>query len=141
MTEPISHNTSPREAAISRRAIVRSLIVASVLAMGVVSVRGLETALHATFNKPPAPLQQPLPNMRKELGSPVRYEAIGSDEILDAEVIETLGTTDYLLRQYCDQTLPGAGSRRAGHLEFELLSDRQQHSARAGNMLGGERPR
>ncbi|HEY4330813.1 MAG TPA: hypothetical protein VGN88_13815 [Phycisphaerae bacterium] len=112
MSQTPSYQPTPNEAAISRRAIVRSIIVATVLATGIASVRGLETALHATFDKPPAPLQKPLPYMHKELGDPVRYVAVGSDEILDSEVVETLGTTDYLVRQYRDETLaqqlPGA---------------------------------
>jgi hypothetical protein len=67
-------------------------------------VKGLEAALNATFDKPPLELpdSKKLPMISKSIGSPVRYKAKGPDEVLSGEMIETLGTTDYLVRQYQD---------------------------------------
>jgi hypothetical protein len=76
-----------------------------VLGAGIATVRGLQTMLNAVFDKPAAPLSKPLPEMRRELGTPVRYVAAGPDEVMDPEMVETLGTTDYLVRQYHDTTL------------------------------------
>lgn len=52
-----------------------------------------------TLEKPPAPLNKPLEDLAKKFGP---YEQVGTDRQLDAEVIESLGTKDYLLRQYRD---------------------------------------
>jgi hypothetical protein len=93
-----------------RRATVRALAVLVVVGAGIAAVRGLESMLGAVFDKPPAPLTRPLPGMRTDLGA--RYRADGVDKSLDAEMIETLGTPDYLVRRYRDTTLeasaPGA---------------------------------
>lgn len=90
-----------------RSAMMRSLVAVGVLVVGIVTVKGLQAALHARFDKEPAVLQQQLPMMKKALGSPVRYEASAPDEVLDPEVVETLGTTEYLVRQYRDKTVSG----------------------------------
>jgi len=93
----------------SRRAFGRALVTAGMLAAGIVSVRGLETALKATFDKPPAPLTKELSQMKRELGQPVRYVAnlaAKPDQVLSSDIVETLGTSKYLVRQYTDKTLP-----------------------------------
>jgi hypothetical protein len=104
MTTPTIQDQTPLRRAL-RQAIVRAAIAAGVLAAGVVTVRGLETMLNAVFDKPPAPLRQPLPHIAAELGTPVRYVRTGSDAVLDAETVEALGTSEYLVRRYRDQTL------------------------------------
>jgi hypothetical protein len=88
-----------------RAATRRSLLVVAVLIVGIVTVRGLEMALHATFDKPPLPPRKDLPLMNTKLGSPVRYEAAKPDEVLEPEVVEALGTTYYLVREYRDLTM------------------------------------
>lgn len=87
-----------------RRALARSVVVAAVMGAGLAAVGGLERMLNATFDKPPAPLSKPLPQMSRSLGTPERYIA-GTDEVLNAETLETLGTVDYLVRPYRDTTL------------------------------------
>jgi hypothetical protein len=89
-----------------RRAAVRTALVACALVMSAVAVRGLEAMLNATFDKPRAELRWPLRKIATELGQPVRYTATGSDEALDAEMVETLGTTEYLVRRYVDKAIP-----------------------------------
>jgi hypothetical protein len=61
--------------------------------------------LNATFDKPPAPLSKPLPEMSLRLGAGERYIAAGPDERMNAEMVETLGTSDYLVRPYRDTAL------------------------------------
>lgn len=93
--------TAPAGAA-SRRAFVRTVVFGGVLLAGIGAVKALETAMHATFDKPPAPLARPLPLMPKELGDPARYVALKPDEVLDEDTVETLGTSNYLVREYAD---------------------------------------
>jgi hypothetical protein len=89
-----------------RAATRRSLLVVALLIIGIVTVRGLEAALHATFDKPPLPPRKELSLMKKTLGSPVRYEAAKPDEVLEPEVVEALGTTYYLVREYRNIAMP-----------------------------------
>jgi hypothetical protein len=96
-----------------RGAVARTAVVVCVLVMGAVAVRGLEGMLNATFDKPRADLRRALPKIAGELGKPVRYVASGADEVLDAEMVETLGTTEYLVRRYRDQTI-GMGEAGSG---------------------------
>jgi hypothetical protein len=94
----------PAQAAgISRRTAIRAAVALFFLAAGIVAVRGLETAMNATFNKPPAPLRIQLSDFPANLGTSVQYTAFGPDEIIDAEGIETLGTSDYLLRRFSEK--------------------------------------
>ena len=65
----ITAAASPAMAAVSpRRAFVRALVTVGVLGAGIFTVRGLEGALHATFDKPPAPLMHPLDEVDRRLG-------------------------------------------------------------------------
>ena len=97
---------------ISRRTLIRAVIGAAILGVGIATVHGLERAMHATFDKPPAPLSHPLALMKRELGNPVRYISTQPDEILSKDVVETLGTNKYLVRQYQDTTVqPGQPGR------------------------------
>jgi hypothetical protein len=105
MSAPLTTEKSPLRRAISR-AMVRTVIVAGILVAGSVAVRGLEVALHATFNKPPAEPRRSFTKIATELGRPVRYIATGSDEVLDPETVEALGTEHYLVRRYQDKSIP-----------------------------------
>jgi hypothetical protein len=89
---------------ISRRTLIRSAAAAGILLVGVVAVRVLQAAMHATFDKPPAPLAHKLTFIKRELGHPVRYVATEPDEILEKDIVDSLGTPDYLVRQYTDTT-------------------------------------
>ena len=87
-----------------RQALIRSVAVVVILLAGIMAVKTLQAAMDATFDKLPAPLSKPLPLMPHELGTPVRYIATKPDQVLDEETIETLGTSDYLVREYTDNT-------------------------------------
>jgi hypothetical protein len=104
MSIQIPAQGSPADPAL-RKALVRSVAVVAVLAAGISAVGGLEKMLNATFDKPPAPLSKPLPEMSRSLGAGERYLAAGPDQKMNAEMVESLGTTDYLVRQYRDTTL------------------------------------
>lgn len=91
----------------SKRALRNAVMATVLLAAGTGVVYGLEVWLNATFEKPPAELSKPLDQMSRKLGT--RYVAEKPDEVLSHEVIETLGTHDYLVREYRDtQAAPGA---------------------------------
>jgi hypothetical protein len=95
-----------------RRAALRAAVAAAFLTGGILTLRGLEAAMHATFDKPPASLSHELSTMSRSLGQPVRYISTKTDEVLDPETVDTLGTDKYLVRQFEDKTLsqtsPGA---------------------------------
>ena len=101
MTQTL-HTAAPRQVSISRRTLVRSILVAAAILSGIVAVDSLEAAMHATFDKPPAPLRKPLDQIPRQLGSPLRYEATNPDEVMDEEMVATLGTSNYVVRQYSD---------------------------------------
>jgi len=110
--QPVKTTTTEKPPAdrTARWAAIRAGIATALLIGGIVAVRGLEAAMHATFDKPPAALQKELSEMKRELGRPVRYVASRPDQVLDHATEETLGTTKYLVREYTDQSLP-VGSR------------------------------
>jgi hypothetical protein len=95
---------STRYAWISRRTAFRAVLVLLLLAGGIALVRGLQAAMNATFDKPPAPLRIPLSEMPANLGSSIRYSTFDTDQVIDADGLETLGTNDYLLRHYIEKT-------------------------------------
>jgi hypothetical protein len=94
--------SSPAMRAASRRVLRNAAVAFGLLLAGAGVVRGLEVWLKATFDKPPALLSKPLAEMSRRLGNPVRYIAEKPDEVLDAEVVEALGTHEYLVREYHD---------------------------------------
>lgn len=103
-------------------AMRRSFLAVAVLVFGIIAVRGLQAALHAHFDKPPADLQKPLPEMKKTFGSRVRYEAAKPDEVLKPEVVEALGTTYYLVRQYRNTSVPDEQSGSLVNLNVNFYS-------------------
>jgi hypothetical protein len=105
MTAPLTPTSAPLRRAL-RQAIVRSVVAACLLVAGVATVRGLESMLHATFDKPRADLRKSFFEIPTELGLPPRFVRTGADEVLDAETVESLGTNEYLVRRYRDHTLP-----------------------------------
>ena len=108
-SEHATQEMTARSRALSRRAFGRAVVTAGMLAAGIVTVSGLESVLKATFDKPEAPLTKELDLMKRELGQPVRYVAnlaVKPDQVLSADIVETLGTSKYLVRQYADKTVP-----------------------------------
>ncbi len=94
-----------REQATSgRKALQRAITASVIMACGLMLVRGLEASLKLTFDKPPRALTKPLPLLTRSIGAPTRYVAEGLDGTLDPGIVETLGTKEYLLRRYVDQT-------------------------------------
>jgi hypothetical protein len=115
MNAPLTPERNGLRRAINR-ATVRMVLVASVLVAGSVAVRGLEAALHATFSKPPAEPRRSFSQIPTNLGHPVRYMATGSDEVLDPETVETLGTEHYLVRCYQDKSVTAGAPGSAVNL-------------------------
>jgi hypothetical protein len=103
-------------------AAIRAGVAAVLLAAGIATVHGLEAAMHATFDKPPAPLRKEFPLIKKELGWPVHYRAADADEILDEETVETLGTEQYLVRRYEDATVPPGAPGAAVNLNVNYYA-------------------
>jgi hypothetical protein len=88
---------------LTRRAMFRTGLIAGILIAGYAGMSVLERSLHLTFEKPPMPLTKPLVEMKKVLGGG-RYVADGPDEVMSEDVVDVLGTKDYLLRTYTDTT-------------------------------------
>jgi hypothetical protein len=87
-----------------RKALHRAVWAGAIMVGGLLLVRGLEASLRLTFEKPPRALSKPLPLLKKAIGQPVRYVAEGLDSTLDPGIVDTLGTKEYLLRKYIDET-------------------------------------
>ena len=85
--------------------IWRAWAIAVLIVAGAGTVQALQKWMNATFDKPPAPLQKELDQISRSLGTPIRYEATKPDVVLESEVVSTLGTTKYLVREYHDLTL------------------------------------
>jgi len=128
VTTQVSPLSSPY-ASMTKRAVIRAVLVAAVIAVSLVVVDLLEVSLRLTFDKPPAPLTKPLPMLKDELGNPVRYRAAGPDENMDPEVVEVLGTKDYLLRNYRDlQKKPSElGNKLALNLNYYSMGSATPH--------------
>jgi len=113
MSETLHTGTSARGTAISRRTLLRSILVPAAILAGILAVDALETAMHATFDKPPAPLRMPLDQIPRQLGTPARYVATNPDQVMDEEMVATLGTSNYVVREYDDTSKkpgePGTG--------------------------------
>ncbi|HUO09587.1 MAG TPA: exosortase-associated EpsI family protein [Phycisphaerae bacterium] len=93
--------SSAAVAAVSRKTFVRALVVAAMIGAGWVGVQTLERSLNLSFDKPPMPLRKPLSQMVKRLGEG-RYVADRPDDTMEEDVLQVLGTRDYLLRAFTD---------------------------------------
>jgi exosortase len=83
-------------------------IVTMVLVLGL-SACGLGAAtrfLHVAFSKLPVALARPLETIPGRLGP---WQQVGRDQVLDTGVEETLGTRQYVMRDYVDTRLVDAG--------------------------------
>jgi hypothetical protein len=106
MNDTPNTSPSPEVRAASKRTLFHALAAVGLLVVGTAAVRGLEVGMNATFSKPPAPLSKPLNELTRRIGS--HYISERPDEVLDHEVMETLGTHDYLVREYRDNRVkPG----------------------------------
>src|SRR5689334_5719875 len=102
-----SMNESGFWAAINRRLFIRAIIVVAVIASGVVVMTVVQHSLNLTIDKPPMPLPKELSQVKKAFGGTEgqpRYKAHDTDDRLDPEVVDALGTNKYLLRKYEDST-------------------------------------
>jgi hypothetical protein len=102
-TSSLPNDMAVTGALLTRKAMVRAGLIAGILIAGYVGMSVLERSLHLTFEKPPMPLTKPLAEMKKALGGG-RYVADGPDEVMSEDVVDVLGTKDYLLRTYTDTT-------------------------------------
>jgi hypothetical protein len=127
--EPSMEGISRTNRAVSRGAVFRAIGAVALLVLGIATVRGLEAAMHATFNKPPAPLRIPLRDFRQNLGTPVLYLADGADEIMEAGMVQTLGTDEYLVRRYREKpSRPGdPGARVKLNLNYYATGSSTPH--------------
>jgi hypothetical protein len=81
------------------------LVAAAVLATAAFVVGPIVLAGGATEYKEPLPLKRPLGQMTKEKLGPYRLPAEGGTQILNAAVVDTLGTTEYVSRIYIDESV------------------------------------
>jgi hypothetical protein len=92
---------------VSRKTFIRALVVAVVIAAGILTMHVIERAGHFTFVKRPMPLARPLALLSKHFGPSERYIDEGYDENMEEAIVEVLGTRDYLLRTYRDTQKAG----------------------------------
>ena len=90
---------NPSYVLMTRRTIMRAVIVAIVVGGGVTTASVLQRVFNQTFEKPPMPLSKALPELSREIGN---YKTFGPDGNMDAETVDVLGTKDYLVRTYSD---------------------------------------
>jgi hypothetical protein len=102
----------------SKRAFHRALAAAAIMVSGLLCVTALEASLKLTLDKPPRALNKPLPLLSRTIGHPARYVAEGLDGTLEPGIVETLGTKEYLLRTYVDQTKKASEVGRALNLNL-----------------------
>ncbi len=81
------------------------LAAAAILALGIVAVIWAQWKLKIVIQKTPTPLQQPLFTIPRTLGH-WQTPTGAVDEKLSTEVVQTLGTTHYLLREYVNTHWP-----------------------------------
>jgi hypothetical protein len=80
--------------------MARFSIVCGLLGLGAVAVFLSPYLLGAELDKDPAPLSHDLILLNKELGSNPKFVAQGSDDIMQPDILDALGTKLYLLRNY-----------------------------------------
>jgi hypothetical protein len=126
--ESVSTTSSNALAAVSRRTFVRALVVAAVIATGWAGVQTLQRSLHLSFDKPPMPLRMPLSQVARHLGGG-RYVAEHPDDTMEEDVLQVLGTRDYLLRVYTDTTKPSneAGATLALNVNYYATGNSTPH--------------
>jgi len=129
MTDMPLEISDAQRKALSRRTLLRVIIAGAVIVAGVVTMNVVEKAFNLTFNKPPMPLQKPLTLLEKTLGDPPgRYVAEGQlvadapDSTMTEDVLEVLGTKDYLLRRYVDRKQPAGSPTAALHLNLNYYA-------------------
>lgn len=115
--------------AMARQAMRRAAAAAVLVGLCVGAVNVLEYALGLTFNKPPMPLSKSLSLLSPQLGSPVAFIAVEPDGNMDADVLDVLGTKEYLLRSYRDvEKKPGEiGERLFVNLNYYDTGEATPH--------------
>jgi hypothetical protein len=86
----------------SKMALLRFGAACVIMIAGLLALRTLAAALNWRFDKPPTPLRKDLTSVPRALGTPYKYEAVGSDLNMKPDEVLTLGTDMYLLRNYAD---------------------------------------
>lgn len=113
-----------------------------VLVLSALGFRAGVAALDLYLRKEPVPLRMALSTVPPQLG---RWKQIGTDGIFSAEVIESLGTTQYLDRSYALDGDPGKGVLALHVAYYTGMIDTVPHVPErcwgAAGMVMAEQPR
>jgi exosortase/archaeosortase family protein len=85
------------EGLFDRRAFTALIVACITLAAGGVGFRYAAAALNIYLRKEAVPLREPFATLPRTLGP---WRAVGDDQVYDAAMVEELGTSHYLDRQY-----------------------------------------
>jgi hypothetical protein len=83
----------------SNKGVLAAAAVVLLVLAGGLAARLIAEHLGVVLVKPPAPLSKPLPDLARKIGP---YEMVDVDQKLPEDVVQVLGTEDYLLRRYRD---------------------------------------
>lgn len=105
----------------STRSKLAFLIAVVVLSVSAVGLNAAEQFLRLHFRKQPVPLARPLEAIPPQLG---HWRQVSKDEPLGHDLLETLGTDQYLFRDFVDERIVGA--ERLGQLVSAAAADRRR---------------
>ncbi len=94
-------------------------VAAAILFAGLVSMYTAQAYFNVVLTKLPAPLQKPLPTLPTRMG---RWKKWGRDQRLSPEIVQVLGTRQYLLRTYRKIGLPLTSLRSLVTLNLNFYS-------------------
>jgi hypothetical protein len=94
---------SPRGAAIAPRRML--IVVLCILLTSASALAATSRLLHLYFLKVPVPLPRPLTEIPADLGP---WRQCGGNRAIAADIEESLGTNDYIFRDYVDERVVGA---------------------------------
>jgi len=83
------------------------VIALAILLAGTLGFEAAQRTLSAVLLKEPVALRRPLRDIPAQLGT---WEQVGEDQLLSAEIVEELGTENYLTRAYAREDDPQQGT-------------------------------
>lgn len=110
------------------------IVACATLLAGAVGFRTVASAINAWLHKEPAPLRSPLSTIPTTLGS---WRAIGEDTALGDAMVEALGTTFYLNRNFAIDGDPSKGVLQLHIAFYTGLIDRIPHIPERCFVAGG----